>query len=411
MSAGTTGSTSSPSGSVGTAGALAFASEIRLILAAALLLFTYTVVIGILNGLDLVTFDRRPLLAHLHIGTLGWITMAVFAGSLALFGDEASARRAWVRTTALAAPLVAAAYNVAFMTTEGIARPVLGSAMTLVIVLMAFWGFAQARGRVLSVPHLGLLAGLATSVAGAVLGVLLGLRASSPDLNIGEAVGEAHPATMVVGFLIPVGMAFAEWVLSPGSAQVRATRLGQLQIGLPFLGGLSVMLGVLLDVLPLVMLSLPLELAGLVIFVWRMQPIFRRTSWMSSTTARHGSAAALFLIVNITIFVYLISNYAEDFEQTPRRLLLALDHSIFVGVLTMAIMGYVANLSPTARPAWVDHAVFGGIVVGAGLFVAGLLADMDPLIHAGTPLLGAALLLGIGVHVLGLLSQWSASRT
>ena len=121
-------------------------------------------------------------------------------------------------------------------------------------------------------------------------------------------------------------------------------------------------------------------------------------------------AAALFLIVNITIFVYLISNYAEDFEQTPRRLLLALDHSIFVGVLTMAIMGYVANLSPTARPAWVDHAVFGGIVAGAGLFVAGLLADMDPLIHAGTPLLGAALLLGIGVHVLSLLSQWSASR-
>ena len=98
-----TGSASSPSGNAGSAGASAFASEIRLILAAALLLFTYTVVIGILNGLDLVTFDRRPLLAHLHIGTLGWITMAVFAGSLALFGDEASARRSrrrsWLRRT------------------------------------------------------------------------------------------------------------------------------------------------------------------------------------------------------------------------------------------------------------------------------------------------------------------------
>jgi len=382
-----------------------FANEIRLILIAALALFSYTVVIGILNGLDLVEFERGALLAHLHVGTLGWITLAVFAAALALFGDEQSAGRPWLRYTALSAPLVAAGYNVAFATTTGVARPALGALMTLVIVIMAVWGFSQARGRVLSVPHLGVLAGLATSVVGAVLGVLLGLRASNPDLNIAETVGEAHPATMVVGFLIPVGMAFSEWVMNPSSAQVRAKRLGQVQIGLPFLGGVAVMLGVLLDVLPLIMISLPLEVAGLGVFVWRMLPSFRSTSWLSVDVARHGAAASVYLIVNIAIFVYLLANYADDFEAAPRRLLLALDHSIFVGVLTIAILGHVARLSTASRPSVVDHLVFGGATVGVALFVGGLLADVDALIHAGTPLLGAALLLGIVVHVVGLLGS------
>ena len=386
-------------------GTSAFAREIRLIFIAALALFSYTVAIGILNGLDLVEFERGPLLAHLHVGTLGWITMAVFAGALALFGDAQSAGRPWVRYTALSAPLVAAAYNVAFATTTGVARPVLGTVMTAVIVLMAVWGFSQARGRSLSVPHLGMLAGLATSVVGAVLGILLGLRYSNPDLGISETVSEAHPATMVVGFLIPVGMAFAEWVLNPASTSVRAGRLGQLQIGLPFLGGVAVVLGLLLDILPLIMLSLPLEVAGLGIFVWRMLPLLRSTSWLSPDVARHGAVASIFLIVNIAIFVYLLGNYADDFEAAPRRLLLALDHSIFVGVLTMAILGHISRLSTASRPVVIDHLVFAGVTVGVGLFVGGLLADMDALIHAGTPLLGAALLLGIVVHVIGLLGS------
>lgn len=35
--------------------------------------------VGILNGLDLVEFDRKALLTHVHAGTLGWITLGFFA--------------------------------------------------------------------------------------------------------------------------------------------------------------------------------------------------------------------------------------------------------------------------------------------------------------------------------------------
>src|SRR3970282_1066632 len=63
--------------------------EIRVVLLAAMAIFTYTIVIGILNGTDLVDFDRRRILGHVHGGTLGWLTLAVFAASFWLFGESA----------------------------------------------------------------------------------------------------------------------------------------------------------------------------------------------------------------------------------------------------------------------------------------------------------------------------------
>jgi hypothetical protein len=326
----------------------------------------------------------------------------VFAASLALFGGDAAAEKVWLRWTARLAPAVAALYNVLFLTTTNLARPVIGSLMMLTILIFAVWGFSEARERVLSVPHVGMLAGLATSVVGAVLGVLLGIRIANPDSGLPETLGGAHPATMVVGFLIPVGMAFSEWVMRPESADERAGRLGWLQIGLPFLGGVAVVLGILLDLLPLIMLSLPFEIIGLLIFLWRLLPAARRISWLSASPTRHGVVGLIFLVVNIAIFVYLISNYADDFEAAPRRLFLALDHSIFVGVLTMNIVGYIATLSRASRAAWMEHVVFAGSTGGIAAFLAGLLLDTDVLIRVGTPVLGVTLLFAIAVHVMGL---------
>ena len=379
--------------------ALPFEAEVRFILPAALLLFVYTVGVGILNGLDLVEFDRRPLLAHLHAGTLGWITMAVFAASLAFFGSAEAERAGWVKQLARVAPFVALAYNIAFLTTGGIVRPVLGTAMLLVIL----GGFTHARGHVLSVPRLGVLAGLATSVIGAVLGVLLGVYVANPNSGLPPQLREAHPATMVVGFLVPMGMALSEWAIRPASLEERASLAGRLQILLPFGGGVSLLFGTLMGVLPLVMLSLPLEIVGLVIYLVRIVPRFGAVSWLAALPARHGVAAVLFLVVNIAILAYTIVNYAATgFENAPRGLFIALDHSIFVGVLTSAILAFVMTLSRGTRAAWIDHAVFWGVTLGVAAFLVALLAEVPPLIRVATPVLGAALLLAIAVHVRGL---------
>ena len=384
----------------GPGGRRAFDGEVRFILQAAMALFVYTVVIGILNGTDLVDFERKPLLAHVHVGTLGWLTMAVFAGSLALFGEGDEDNRL-IRYTAWAAPVVVLAYNVAFLTTTGMARPILGT-VTLAIILVFFaWAVMRARVVTLSVPHLGVLAGLATSATGAVLGVLLGILLASPDSGISTTVQDAHPATMVVGFLVPVAMAFVEWVARPASVKERATRLGQIQVALPFAGGVILVVALLAEIDPLAGIATLFEIVGLAILIVRLGPALVRVS-LSSGTARFAAFATPFFIVNIGLLTYLIANYIEDFEAAPTRLLLAMDHSIFVGVLTNLLVGWIVSMSGVRRPAWVDSAVFWGLNLGVAGFIVGLIADSSPIIRVATPVLGLALLTAIVVHVRGL---------
>ncbi|MCP4223678.1 MAG: hypothetical protein GY773_10080, partial [Actinomycetia bacterium] len=66
----------------------AFWPEIRTLLLAAMVFFVFTIGIGILNGSDIVDFDRKRILGHVHSGTLGWLTLSVFAASLWLFGGD-----------------------------------------------------------------------------------------------------------------------------------------------------------------------------------------------------------------------------------------------------------------------------------------------------------------------------------
>jgi len=55
------------------------------LLFAAMAIFVVTVVMGILNGTDLVDLPHGALLAHVHSGTLGWISLSVFAGAAWIF--------------------------------------------------------------------------------------------------------------------------------------------------------------------------------------------------------------------------------------------------------------------------------------------------------------------------------------
>ena len=84
-----------------------FRREIKLLLQAGLLIFSFTVVVGILNGLDAMEFARPMLMAHVHAGTLGWITLGFIAACLWIFcegrtvsGWRASAPR-WLGVVAI----------------------------------------------------------------------------------------------------------------------------------------------------------------------------------------------------------------------------------------------------------------------------------------------------------------------
>lgn len=376
---------------------------IRLLFGTALAVFVVTVSIGILNGMDVVDFDHQTLMGHVHSGTLGWITLSVFAASLWLFGgsDESPNAARMARGLPIASVVVIVAYVVAFFSTTGVGRPITGTFALLVMVVFFAWVVGRARHVTLSVPRLGLLAALATLAVGAVLGVLIGLELTG-DVDLPDGAYDAHPATMVVGFLIPVGMALAEWRLAPSLVEVVADRRGRAQIAAPFVGGVLLMVGSLLDVVPLIGLSLPLEIAGVVILVRRLWPQLHAIDWIGGGWERGAGATIIALVFDIGLLAFLIIRYQGELDDAPQRLLLALDHVMFIGVMTNSVFGRIDRFAASSRWAGADRWVLPAMNLGLAVFVAGLLADVTALKRIGAPTMGAAILLGIVVMAMRL---------
>lgn len=370
--------------------------EVVLLLRVAMTVFVWTVGIGILNGTDLVDFDRKVVLSHVHAGTLGWITTSVIAASLWLFGTGAGpseARRGRQITWATVVVLPVFALTFAFTYEEP--RALIGTAALLVIVAAFAWVVARGRRIELTVVHLGFLAAVATSVVGAVLGVLLATKIATGWDVLPDGGSDAHPATMVVGFLIPVGMALAEWGLR-GRDLPRADRLGTLQMVFPFVGGLVLMVGLLFEIDPLPPLATLIELAGVVIFVKRLWSPFRAVAWGTSGPGRYAAASAVAILVNILFLNYLAGANEGDFDRVGTHQILALDHLMFVGVITNAVFALLLVAS-TGRTRWgrADDVVFVAMNLGLLGFVVSLLGESIGLRQVATPVLGAAILLGL----------------
>ncbi len=376
-----------------------FRWEILLLFQAALAIFVFTVVVGVLNGADVTDFEHRTLMTHVHTGTLGWLTLSVFGASLWLFshGAPLSAAARWSgRVLAWAAVVSFLAYNYAFLTTYGVLRPQLGGVALAVIIGFLVWVALRARVVELTTPHIGILAAVGTSVIGGVIGVLWGILIATGRDVLPDGGEDAHPATMVIGFLIPVGMALAEWAFVWPRPE-RVTRLGVLQMALPFFGGLLVMAGLLLDIIPLVALSLPFELAAVGIFVRRMWPYLRQFTSMDEARTRFAAASAVWIPINIVLFVYLVAVNEGDLDKAPSHEILAMDHVMFIGVMTNVVFALLLSTLERSAERWpaADHLVFWCVNIGLIGFALGLFYDETLLKRLFTPLLGAGLLLMI----------------
>ncbi len=107
-------------------------TEVTRLLQVAMVVFVWTIGIGILNGTDVVDFDRKVLLSHVHAGTLGWITTSVFAASVWLFGSTASAGQVRVaRALTWVSIVVLPVFSLTFAFTYDDPRAVLGTVALL----------------------------------------------------------------------------------------------------------------------------------------------------------------------------------------------------------------------------------------------------------------------------------------
>src|SRR5215213_752442 len=72
-------------------------------------LFVVNIVIGILNGADVVEFNRNQILTHVHAGTVGWMTLTIVASTFLLM--RAADRRLTIALAILVPMYVAAFYT------------------------------------------------------------------------------------------------------------------------------------------------------------------------------------------------------------------------------------------------------------------------------------------------------------
>lgn len=380
---------------------------VRFTLTVALAVFVWTIGIGILNGIDAVEFSRQVLLSHLHGGTLGWMTLGILAAAQWLFVDrgdpldEGSLKL--VRAATLLAAVAIPLYVFAFATTNGIGRPIGGSFTLVALIAYAVWAFGRAGHVTLTVPHVLVLLGLVSSMIGGSLGVINGLAVALEWTWVPETFFGAHPGTMEIGFVIPAALGVAEWVLRRDREPEAPTRAGWAQAGLLAAGFVWLLVMILIEQESLIVLGFLLGIIATIVFFVRLWSDLREASLTARQPGRHALVAAVFVAVTFVYAVIMLGPVEGDMTAVPAGQRTSFIHLLSIGGTTNALLAFVIHVSRLrTEPNGIDDAVFWGVNIGLIGFVVGLTTDVGGLIVLFVPIMGLALLLAIGVHVVAL---------
>lgn len=373
-------------------------SSARMLFRAALLIFLVTIVIGILNGMNVWDPSRNMLLTHVHSGTLGWITLAVFGAAMLVFGSEGDT--GGTRTVAIYSIAATALYVVAFATGTGIFRPIAGTLELIAIVWMLVWVSRRYVSSPRTTGQLGVVLAMISLTIGGILGVLLGLfiaNGSIPGLStdVASSLAFAHPPAMLIGYLVLAGAAIVHWLLAGPESKV-----GRAVMWALFVGGIAANLAFILDVEALVQVATLLEVIAIVTFTVHMWDSIKPSAWPGQGMDTFARISAVFLLIGVGLLVYVVQLFVSgeldpETGAGPVRVLLAFDHAMFIGVMTNALFALVGR-SATGK---VSAALPWLVNLGVAIFLIGLVADSDLLVQVGAPIMGLALLYGVFVFL------------
>ena len=375
------------------------APAVRNLFRAALVIFVITVVIGILNGIDVWDPPRNALLTHVHAGTLGWITLSVMGAAIWMFANEKVGDGSALAVYSIGA---VALYVVAFWVGTGLYRPVAGTLAFVAFAWLLWWVLRAVPGGGMNVPKLAILLSLVSLFIGAVLGVLLGLQIGGLDLfspQIAQRLFEAHPGTMVIGFVVLAGLGIAEWLLREGEARpLRQEKAGVVQVSLFFLAGVLIIIGILTAMDELAQAGGALQVVGLFVFLPRVAKDLAPSRWRGSIPGLYARLAVLGLVASVALLVVVIVRFTSgaDFFEF-RHILLAYDHNNFILVMTNIILGLITAASAVSGRLY--RWLMAGVNLGAVGFIVGLLTQSTTLKRVFTPLLGVALLWAIMAYL------------
>ena len=359
----------------------------------AMAVFLVTVSIGVVNGLDLVSPSRDVLLTHVHSGTLGWLSLGIVATAGWLFR---SGDRRIATTLIVLVPL----YVAAFASGNYTARAIGGVALLAAIVWLVVWAWRSFLAGERSLPGLAVALALTTFTYGAIIGVLLQIQfATGATWLGGDAIG-SHAGAMVFAYLVLAAMGIVEWRLRGTRDRPRG---GLVQIGALFLGGLVLSVGLLAGAAQAAGgIYLLVTLIAIVLFIVRVVPSAVRVSWGDPGPTRHFAAAAIWIVIAIVIYLYLVAQFISaggDTASVSTNILIASDHASFIGVMTNLLLGLVATIAPgrSRTPSWLLHLQFWAMNLGLAVFATGLIVDSAVIKRIGAPVMGAAILLGLAL--------------
>ena len=372
-------------------------AQIRGLMLTAMAVFVITVVIGILNGLDLVEFGHDTIITHVHAGTIGWITLSVFAFTQWVMARTGNGNHGLSRLAMVAVPL----YVLAFWSGIRWAMALFGTAVLLAVYGFFVYALQSYRASTRTAPRLATVAALLTLSVGSTLGVLIQIqRALDTTIIPGEDAIGGHASAQVVGYLVLIGMAFAEWGLMPNSPLTKAATA---QVALLFVGGLLTSIGALTASEPLLGAFMPMEIIAMVIFLARIRRATMAAPWGVRSEDRHFAILVPFLVANVALLIYLVSGLIggryDDFGAIPPWLVFAFDHAMFIGVMTNGIFALHMSLQRDRLRAmpWVYDVAFFGMNLGLLGFVLGLLMDSDVVKRIASPVMGLSILTVLAV--------------
>jgi hypothetical protein len=360
--------------------------------------FVVNIVIGILNGADVVEFDRNQILTHVHAGTVGWLTLTIVASTFLLF-------RAADRRLMLVLAVLVPIYVFAFYTGNFVLRAVGGTALLIAIGWLLAWLWRQFLAGERTLPRLAVTLGVTSFGYGALIGVLIQVSlASGRVLLPGDAIG-AHASAMTFGYLVLVAMGLIEWRIL-GTRNL--PKSGVIQVGALFLGGLTISVSLLAGAAQagggIYLLT---QLVAVVLFAARIWPRSIRVNWAAADPIRHFAASSIWVVFALVLFMYIVFQFVSSSAATADpnapppvdlNVLIASDHSAYIGIITNIVLGLLTVLLLRSRSqSWLGHVVFWGVNLGLAVFVIGLIVDTAEIKRIGAPIMGTTLLVALAI--------------
>jgi hypothetical protein len=403
----------------------ALAGASRTTLTAAATIFMYTIVIGILNGTDIWDPEHDVLMSHVHSGTLGWITLGVAGIAFLMFseGREVTADEQR-KVTTMAWSLIGAVvlYVLAFLAGDSIfddriQRPIFGTLLFVIVIWLLVWFVNAYRTYESSTAaRLGLLLAWISLLIGSVFGILLGLYTANGEVpGLGDETAarfaDAHPPAMVIGYLLVAGFAVVEWLLHDGEGG----RAGSVQMWLLFVAGIVINIAFVTGKDD--QLAGPanlLMIAALLTLLWRSRSMLTPNGWRGAGVGLFPRFALLFLIVYLVLLTVLVSWIIRDvidfdaLTESQEGLLLAFDHTMFIGVMTNIVFGVLALRFTSSRVTLANKVLWGGVNVGLAGFALGLLTTTALLKQIFAPIMGLSLLFALVAYLAELRSATTA---